>query len=109
MRYWNLNTVTLVNVLRPRSTLAWIAKSQIGMGDVPYSELPSFGSPFDLRGYYWGKYRDKSMAYGIMEYRHMFGSPANTKAGTFGLNVVLLPGWEQERSAIVLLTGINGN
>lgn len=72
-----------VNVFRPRSTLAWIAKSQIGMGNVPYSELPSFGSPFDLRGYYWGKYRDKSMAYGILEYRHMFGSPAQYKSGNF--------------------------
>ena len=72
-----------VNVFRPRSTLAWIAKSQIGMGDVPYSELPSFGSPFDLRGYYWGKYRDKSMAYGILEYRHMFGSPEKYKSGNF--------------------------
>lgn len=72
-----------VNVFRPRSTLGWIAKSQIGMGDVPYSELPSFGSPFDLRGYYWGKYRDKSMAYGILEYRHMFGSPAKYRSGNF--------------------------
>lgn len=72
-----------VNVFRPRSTLGWIARSQIGMGDVPYSELPSFGSPFDLRGYYWGKYRDKSMAYGIVEYRHMFGSPAKYKSGNF--------------------------
>ena len=61
------------NVFRPRSTLAWIAKSQIGMGDIPFTELPTFGSPFDLRGYYMGKYRDKSMAYGIIEYRHMFG------------------------------------
>lgn len=72
-----------VNVFRPRSTLAWIAKSQIGMGDVPYSELPSFGSPFDLRGYYWGKYRDKSMAYAILEYRHMFGSPEKYRSGNF--------------------------
>ena len=61
-------------VFRPRSTLAWIAKTQIGVGNVPFTELPSFGSPFDLRGYYWGKYRDKTMAYGILEYRHMFGS-----------------------------------
>ena len=53
------------------------------MGDVPYSELPSFGSPFDLRGYYWGKYRDKSMAYGILEYRYMFGSPEKYKSGNF--------------------------
>jgi len=54
------------NVFRPRSTLAWIAKSQIGLGDIPFTELPTFGSPFDLRGYYMGKYRDKSMAYGIV-------------------------------------------
>lgn len=71
------------NIFRPRSTLAWIAKSQIGLGDVPFTELPSFGSPFDLRGYYWGEYRDKTMAYGIVEYRHMFGSPASYKSGNF--------------------------
>lgn len=71
------------NIIRPRSTLAWIAKSQIGMGDVPYSELPSFGSPFDLRGYYWGKYRDKTMTYGIVEYRHMFGTVEKLKLGNF--------------------------
>ncbi|MEG1748327.1 MAG: BamA/TamA family outer membrane protein [Tannerellaceae bacterium] len=70
-------------VFRPRSTLAWIVRSQISLGDVPFTELPSFGSPFDLRGYYWGKYRDKSMAYGIVEYRHMFGSPAKYKSGNF--------------------------
>ena len=71
------------NIFRPRSTLARIAKSQIGLGDVPFTELPTFGSPFDLRGYYMGKYRDKSMAYGIVEYRHMFGSPAKYKSGNF--------------------------
>ena len=71
------------NVFRPRSTLSWIAKSQIGLGDIPFTELPTFGSPFDLRGYYMGKYRDKSMAYGIVEYRHMFGSPAKYKSGNF--------------------------
>ena len=71
------------NVFRPRSTLAWIAKSQIGLGDIPFTELPTFGSPFDLRDYYMGKYRDKSMAYGIVEYRHMFGSPAKYKSGNF--------------------------
>lgn len=68
-------------VFRPRSTLGWIVKSQMSFGDVPFTELPSFGSPFDLRGYYWGKYRDKTMAYSIVEYRHMFGSPADYKNG----------------------------
>lgn len=70
-------------VFRPRSTLAWIAKTQIGTGNVPFTELPSFGSPFDLRGYYWGKYRDKTMAYAILEYRHMFGSMEKYKSGNF--------------------------
>lgn len=71
------------NIFRPRSTLAWVAKTQMGLGNVPYTELPSFGSPFDLRGYYWGQYRDKTMAYGIVEYRHMFGSPASYRSGNF--------------------------
>ena len=71
------------NVFRPRSTLAWIAKSQIGLGDIPFTELPTFGKAIKLRGYYMGKYRDKSMAYGIVEYRHMFGSPAKYKSGNF--------------------------
>ena len=70
-------------VFRPRSTLAWITKTQIGVGDVPFTELPYFGSPFDLRGYYLGKYRDKSMAYGIVEYRHMFGSEEKYRSGNF--------------------------
>ena len=64
-----------------RAILAWTAKSQMGFGKVPFTELPYFGSPFDLRGYYLGKYRDKSMAYGIVEFRHMFGSDADLKQG----------------------------
>lgn len=70
-------------MFKRRSTLGWIVKSQIGMDNVPYTELPSFGSPFDLRGYIWGKYRDKSMAYGIVEYRHMFMSEEAYKRGAF--------------------------
>ncbi len=70
-------------MFKRRSTLAWIVKSQIGIDNVPYSELPNFGSPFDLRGYLWGKYRDKSMAYGIVEYRHMFLSQEAYERGAF--------------------------
>ena len=66
-----------------RSVLGWTAKTQIGFNDIPFTELPMFGSPFDLRGYYWGKYRDKSMMYGIAEYRHMFGSNEAYERGTF--------------------------
>lgn len=71
------------NVFRPRSTLAWVVKTEIGVGDIPFTELPSFGSPFDLRGYYLGQYRDNSMAYAILEYRHMFGTQQQYISGNF--------------------------
>ncbi len=67
-----------------RSVIGWAAKTQIGFNDIPFTELPMFGSPFDLRGYYWGKYRDRSMMYGLVEYRHMFGSNEAYERGTFG-------------------------
>lgn len=70
-------------VFKRRSTLGWTAKTQISMDNVPYTELPGFGNPFDLRGYTWGKYRDKSMAYGIVEYRHMFMSQEAYERGAF--------------------------
>lgn len=66
-----------------RSVLAWTAMTQIAMDNVPYTELPGFGNPFDLRGYTLGKYRDKSMAYGIVEYRHMFMSQEAYERGAF--------------------------
>lgn len=64
-----------------RAILGWTLRTQFTYGDVPFTELPMFGSPFDLRGYYWGKYRDKSMGYGIVEYRQMFGSEEAYKRG----------------------------
>ncbi len=70
-------------VFKRRSTLAWTAKTHISMDNTPYTELPGFGNPFDLRGYPWGKYRDKSMAYGIVEYRHMFMSQEAYERGAF--------------------------
>ncbi len=70
-------------MFKRRSTLAWTAKTQISIDNVPYTELPGFGNPFDLRGYIWGKYRDKSMAYGIVEYRHMFMSQEAYERGAF--------------------------
>ena len=43
-----------VPLFNRRSVLAWTVRSQMGFGDIPFTELPMFGSPFDLRGYYWG-------------------------------------------------------
>ena len=59
-------------ITRPGSTLALQVKSKITSGDVPYSDLSFLGSPYDLRGYYLGHYRDRSMVLGLAEYRHQF-------------------------------------
>ncbi|PWJ40001.1 BamA/TamA family outer membrane protein [Sediminitomix flava] len=66
-----------------RSVLAWMAKTEIGFGDVPYTEMSMIGSPNDLRGYRWGKFRDRSMAYGMVEYRHMFNRRKPNKEGSY--------------------------
>ncbi|MFV0521939.1 MAG: BamA/TamA family outer membrane protein [Mangrovibacterium sp.] len=52
--------------------LAWQVCSRNTFGDVPYNELSQLGNPFDLRGYPWGKYRNKGKAYAVVEYRHTF-------------------------------------
>jgi len=63
---------------RPRHVFAWQIKSRVGMGNVPYAELSMVGSPYDLRGYLWGRFRERTMLMGIVEYRHMF-NPINLK------------------------------
>jgi len=57
---------------RRASTLATQLKFRAGTGDVPWGELSQPGTPFDLRGYTWGQYRDKDMLFAIAEYRYMF-------------------------------------
>lgn len=59
-------------VKRPGRTIAVQLKSRIGFGDMPYAEMSQLGTPFDLRGYRWGQYRDKSMLFVLGEYRHTF-------------------------------------
>ncbi len=74
-------------------TLAWQFRTRIGKGNVPWAELSQPGTPFDIRGYRWGRYRDKSMLYMLMEYRHMFVGKGGrigphglaTWAGTFSI------------------------
>ena len=97
------------NVFRPRSTLAWIAKSQIGLGDIPFTELPTFGSPFDLRGYYMASTGTSRWLTESLNTVICSALRPNTKAGIFGQNAVLWHGSEPERSGKLLLTGINGN
>lgn len=54
-----------------RRTLGWTLQSSNTFGDVPISQMPGVGSPFDLRGFYKGHFRDKSTTFGLLEYRHM--------------------------------------
>jgi hypothetical protein len=57
---------------RPGITLAWTGRTRLAYGDVPWAELSMIGSSTDLRGYRQGRYRNKAMLYGIVEYRHQF-------------------------------------
>ena len=59
-------------ISRVGQTLAWQIKGRFSDGDVPYGEMSQLGTPFDLRGYQWGRFRDKSMLFFIAEYRHTF-------------------------------------
>lgn len=97
------------NVFRPRSTLAWIAKSQIGLGDflLRNSRLSVLLSTFVVT--IW-------VSTGISQWLTeslntvICSAPRpNTKAGIFGQNAVLWHGSEPGRSGKPLLTGINGN
>jgi outer membrane protein assembly factor BamA len=59
--------------LNPKGrVLALQSKGNFTAGDTPFTELPQLGSPFDLRGYYWGWYRDNNSVFILAEYRHKF-------------------------------------
>jgi len=59
-----------------RSVFAWQVNFRHTFRDAPWPELSQLGTPFDLRGYRWGRFRDEAMLYGLLEYRHMFGEPS---------------------------------
>lgn len=53
-------------------TLALTLRGRFSQGAVPYGEMSQLGTPTDLRGYAWGRFRHQDMIYFIGEYRHMF-------------------------------------
>lgn len=69
---YDLDVRDFIQIGKPGQLLALQARIRIGYGDVPIGEMSMLGSPTDLRGYLWGRLRDKSMAYSIAEYRHKF-------------------------------------
>ncbi|MDZ7607087.1 MAG: hypothetical protein U5K79_16205 [Cyclobacteriaceae bacterium] len=79
-------------IKRPGSTLAWQAKTRIATGKVPWPEMSQIGTPFDLRGYRWGRYRDVHSLFGIAEYRYMFMRKTPRKDGDM-MSRFGLAGW----------------
>ena len=67
------------SLAKHRRVLAWQVRYRNAFGDVPWPEMSQLGNPFDLRGYRWGRFRDKAMVFGILEYRHMFSQTYNPK------------------------------
>ena len=58
-----------------RRVIAWTAQSKNVFGrDIPLTQYSLTGTPFDLRGYYMGQYRDKSSHVVLAEYRQMFNT-----------------------------------
>ena len=78
-------------IIRKGSTLAWELKARMSKHDVPWTEMSMIGTPFDLRGYTWGHYRDNNMFFVLAEYRYMFGRRKvrsnGEKFGPFGFVV----------------------
>lgn len=62
-----------------RKVLAWNVLSKNVFGDVPLTQYAMPGTPFDLRGYYRGQYRDKSAHIVMGEYRSMLNTDGSTK------------------------------
>lgn len=61
--------------LGKRRILAWNIQSKNVFGtDIPLLRYSLCGSPFDLRGYYLGQYRDKSSHLVMAEYRQMINT-----------------------------------
>lgn len=57
-----------------RKVIAWTAQSKNVFGNVPLTRYSLTGTPFDLRGYYNGQYRDKTSHVVMAEYRQMFNT-----------------------------------
>ena len=64
--------------LGKRRVLAWTAQTKNVFGDVPLTQYALTGTPFDLRGYYMGQYRDKSSHVMMAEYRQMINTDKST-------------------------------
>lgn len=74
-----------VTLGRPGSTLAWQVKYRTAWGEVPWSDLSQLGTPWDLRAYRWGRYRDRTALSAVVEYRFMLPFARESFFSRFGL------------------------
>ena len=62
-----------------RKVIAWTAQTKNVFSDnIPLTQYSLTGTPFDLRGYYQGQYRDKSSHIVMAEYRQMLNTDQET-------------------------------
>lgn len=62
-----------------RKVIAWTAQTKNVFGkNIPLTQYALTGTPFDLRGYYQGQYRDKSSHIVMAEYRQMLNTDQET-------------------------------
>lgn len=61
-----------------RKVIAWTAQTKNVFGNIPLTQYSLTGTPFDLRGYYMGQYRDKSSHVVLAEYRQMINTDQST-------------------------------
>ncbi|WP_420150626.1 BamA/TamA family outer membrane protein [Spirosoma sp.] len=57
------------HTVRPQQVLAWQVYGNMMTGNVPFNQLALLGGENTMRGYYWGRYRDKFYAAAQVEYR----------------------------------------
>ena len=60
-KYWQVH--------HKRHILAWQFVSMANYGEVPFTELVMVGGEMIMRGYYWGRYREKQFIASQIEYR----------------------------------------
>ncbi|MCD7972657.1 MAG: BamA/TamA family outer membrane protein [Candidatus Azobacteroides sp.] len=63
-----------------RKVIAWTIQSENVFGrNIPINKYVLTGTPFDLRGYYMGQYRDKTSHVLLAEYRQMVNTDGQTR------------------------------
>ena len=65
---WSLHA-SRYHPLSQKSVLAWEVNGDFTQGHVPWNMLPLLGSNQRMRGYYEGRYRDRNVVSGQLEYR----------------------------------------